>query len=804
MRSRCSRVSSADLDDPPGPLAEPRRQPGEQDAGDQRDRGQHARARRSAPPRARTIRVPTWNWCEARPSARRTRRVRRCVSCPAAPRRAPRPSAADGSRPGRAGRSARRPRRGSTSPRRRTRRAERLAVRGDLLEVPAERLLALVDAGDDLEPRAMARGAGACRASASSVWRGTGARRRGGTPAAARRGRTPRSRRPARPTRRRESVEFVRRPAEDLGELEDRERPLLDGGRCPRAQVAPELGPQTGQRPLVAERLAGRVSQREPVQEQPDREELVRLSGRAGCGDAVARSSICRTIPPQPRRASSVAARNCVPLRLRNPKRVERFAHRFERPDAGVLEPGSFRRQSAQPASGGAGCRAVDRAERTEEAAFAVRQRPVGDALVEERGAEPDQDVVDRAGRCRPSRPRGAGRGGGPASRAAVADCGTPATPSRQTRHRASRANASQVSSAQVSMPVRRTRAATLAARSVDSQCLRRGGRASPTAASRRSACRAYAAETSGRTRRSASVSATNQRSSSAGPVRSGYWSIASRRSNRVASPDTVPVARSPRSSRAPRAGRRTGCGPCRGRRGTAPRAGTAGSRRLRPPCDGFLERQVLEGVKRVVVDEDGDRPLGRQQVGGVVDGAAEAFLCLGSTIGHVRMGFDRLIVMNQRRDAPVRRGRWSRKKVAIQLYWGESGSITRSREPLPFLLAAAYAVVHRPDFLITRSARHAPLEGHTDLDLRSVACEPCPRRRQAAPDLLRQHGAPAGHRRRRLGQGRPGREGRRRARTRDAAERLGVEASARDRGQGRQLVGQALPQARRPAPATR
>ncbi len=31
--------------------------------------------------------------------------------------------------------------------------AERLAVRGDFLEVPAERLLALVEAGDDLEPR---------------------------------------------------------------------------------------------------------------------------------------------------------------------------------------------------------------------------------------------------------------------------------------------------------------------------------------------------------------------------------------------------------------------------------------------------------------------------------------------------------------------------------------------------------------------------------------------------------------------------------------------------------------------------
>ena len=38
------------------------------------------------------------------------------------------------------------------------------------------------------------------------------------------------------------------------------------------------------------------------------------------------------------------------------------------------------------------------------------------------------------------------------------------------------------------------------------------------------------------------------------------------------------------------------------------------------PPLDGFLERELLERVERVVVDEDADRPLGRQQMRRVQD----------------------------------------------------------------------------------------------------------------------------------------------------------------------------------------
>ena len=44
----------------------------------------------------------------------------------------------------------------------------------------------------------------------------------------------------------------------------------------------------------------------------------------------------------------------------------------------------------------------------------------------------------------------------------------------------------------------------------------------------------------------------------------------------------------------------------------------------LRPLAERLVERQVLEGVQRVVVDEDGDRPLLREQVRGVLDDLGE------------------------------------------------------------------------------------------------------------------------------------------------------------------------------------
>ena len=43
------------------------------------------------------------------------------------------------------------------------------------------------------------------------------------------------------------------------------------------------------------------------------------------------------------------------------------------------------------------------------------------------------------------------------------------------------------------------------------------------------------------------------------------------------------------------------------------------------PALDCFLEAEVFEGVQRVVVDEDTDRPLRGEKVGGPFDGFREA-----------------------------------------------------------------------------------------------------------------------------------------------------------------------------------
>ena len=58
-------------------------------------------------------------------------------------------------------------------------------------------------------------------------------------------------------------------------------------------------------------------------------------------------------------------------------------------------------------------------------------------------------------------------------------------------------------------------------------------------------------------------------------------------------------------------------------------------ARRLR---DRVLERRALERVEDVVMDEDADRPLRRQEVRDVVDDAAERLRRLRRTLGHTRV----------------------------------------------------------------------------------------------------------------------------------------------------------------------
>ena len=126
--------------------------------------------------------------------------------------------------------------------------------------------------------------------------------------------------------------------------------------------------------------------------------------------------------------------------------------------------------------------------------------------------------------------------------------------------------------------------------------------------------------DTSLRTRRNAFASATYQTSSSVGPVRNGYWSIARRSSSRLPKQGISSPARAPGRARAPPEAPRTGSA-------RAQRVAISVLRQVRmapedlcPLLDRLVERQVLERVQRVVMDEDRDRPLRGQDVRGMPD----------------------------------------------------------------------------------------------------------------------------------------------------------------------------------------
>ena len=91
-----------------------------------------------------------------------------------------------------------------------------------------------------------------------------------------------------------------------------------------------------------------------------------------------------------------MAERKLLPLLLGDAQDLERFQDRLQRADPLVLQPAELRGQAAHPAVRRPAGLAVQRAEATEEPLVAPGQLPVGQALVEERGAEPDQQVVDQ------------------------------------------------------------------------------------------------------------------------------------------------------------------------------------------------------------------------------------------------------------------------------------------------------------------------------------------------------------------------------------------------------------------------
>ncbi len=162
------------------------------------------------------------------------------------------------------------------------------------------------------------------------------------------------------PGTRGEAVQFVRRPAEQLGELEQRERPLLRGWRWPRLKPRAEAIAQLRERSGVAQRFPRHVRECEPFQNQPDRDELVEAARRGRRRDAVGPFLDVSDHAAPPAEWEQRRTEEVVPLRLRDSERGQRLACGFEGRDAGILESGELARQPAQPGVGGADWPAVE------------------------------------------------------------------------------------------------------------------------------------------------------------------------------------------------------------------------------------------------------------------------------------------------------------------------------------------------------------------------------------------------------------------------------------------------------------
>ncbi len=191
-------------------------------------------------------------------------------------------------------------------------------------------------------------------------------------------------------------VQFPRCPAEYLRELEHQEGSLLDLERPGRVDALAEFIPQRAQRAREPEGVPGRLRQRQPVQEQPDRQELDQASFRHGVDHPIA-ALLEESHHARPAAQGQEGGREeVVPLPLVHAEGVEGLPDRLQGADVPVFEAAELLGQPAQPAVGWPAGRAVQRAEGAVEPLVPSGELPVGQALVQERPAEADQDVMDQ------------------------------------------------------------------------------------------------------------------------------------------------------------------------------------------------------------------------------------------------------------------------------------------------------------------------------------------------------------------------------------------------------------------------
>ena len=198
------------------------------------------------------------------------------------------------------------------------------------------------------------------------------------------------------PLRLAQPVEHVRRKPRDLGQLEDEEGPLLHGRRPGRLDPPSAHVAQLSQGPCESECLPGRVRQGQAVQDEPDRQEFDETSLRYGLDDAIAPDlDLPEHARPAAKRQQG-GGEETFPVLLRDAEDLQRLPDRLERADLVIREPRQLLLQPAHPEVGGTVGLAIESAEGAVEPFVTSGHGPVGQPLIQETRAESAQQLMDR------------------------------------------------------------------------------------------------------------------------------------------------------------------------------------------------------------------------------------------------------------------------------------------------------------------------------------------------------------------------------------------------------------------------
>ena len=192
----------------------------------------------------------------------------------------------------------------------------------------------------------------------------------------------------------RQSSQATGRPAHHLRQLKDDEGRPVAGGQRSLVASGHQHAPQLIQLPDLEGRALDEMFDRQAFQNQVDRHELQQRASRRGRREAVGAQfhmpqQAGPTAQRQQRRLQDVG-----PFLFRIAENAQRFANRLERLHLAIAKPGDFSRQAVRPMMGRPALSPIEVKKRLVKAVGFGRHRPTGQALVGERRAKADQQVV--------------------------------------------------------------------------------------------------------------------------------------------------------------------------------------------------------------------------------------------------------------------------------------------------------------------------------------------------------------------------------------------------------------------------